>query len=183
VFYMKLVKTIVGAALGAWISAATVTSANAQQIITLDENGNGYITSSLPFAYSITTEPISGISTLRYNLPFAGVAGDVKLVSSGGALSDLLRFDGAGHVWFFSDIGDGGAVTLADVALLPTPSANAVTLFEQLGSYTPYTPNGVEPGYKSAGPIGYRFITEVPEPASIALAGLGLLCLVRFRRS
>jgi hypothetical protein len=55
---MKLVKTIVGAALGAWISAATVTSANAQQIITLDENGNGYITSMSGFSrISAMVEP------------------------------------------------------------------------------------------------------------------------------
>jgi len=181
---MKALRRALGIAVGTWLLAGTFTSVHGQQILRLDEFGNGYITPSLPFAYSMAVEPISGLSTLRYTLPFNGVAGDVRLQSTGGALSDLLRFDGAGHVWFFSDITDGGTISLADVAIFPTPGTPSATLLEQQNGETLYIPNGLDPGYKATGPVAYRFITEVPEPAAIALIGLGagLLCFRRSRR-
>src|SRR5256885_11277424 len=84
-------------------SAVAVTTAMGQvrPLITVDENGHGNITGT-PLPFTVSTEPLSGIATLTYFLPFAGVAGDVLMLDNF-ATNDVIRFDGQGRMWFFSD--------------------------------------------------------------------------------
>ncbi len=172
------------------ISVSAISVFGQGQIINLDEMGHGYITPSLPFTYSIVMEPISGITTLRYDLPFAGTAGDVLLQETvGGPLSDVLRFDGAFHAYFFSD-GSDGIDSLADVALLPAPITPNLTFLEQGPEgglqYVLYTPNVGDPGYKAASPgTTYYIVSDIPEPTATVLLGClggGLLLIQTLRR-
>ena len=155
------------------------------QIISMDEVGNAYIASDAPFPFAVTQEPLSGMSTLRYTLPFAGVAGDVLVNrATTGARSEILRFDGLSHVWFFSDAADGVA-SLADVASLPSPISPNVAVLEQDGMAF-YLPGVAQPGYKDAGPVSYLvFCQAVPEPSTLCLAALGggLLLFLRSRKA
>src|SRR2546423_8271985 len=111
-------------ALFATTSAIAVTAALGQPLITLDELGKGtYNGTILPS--SIQTDPFSNIQTLAYNLPFPGAPGDVLLNEPSGVLSDLLRFDGQGHVFFFSEREptDTAPFDPADVGQFPSPVA------------------------------------------------------------
>ena len=185
---MNAVKRNLRVAVFMGVVAASATAALGQvgQMITLDESGNGYITPSQPFAFTSATEPISGITTLRYTLPFAGNAGDVVLLETpAGAISDVLRFDGQSHVYFFSDNSDG-VDSLADVGLPSTLITPNVTLLEQGPEggfqYVLYTPGASDPGFKAASPgTTYEIISDVPEPSVTMMLGClgGGLLLVR----
>jgi hypothetical protein len=182
-FYTGLTLVIAG------LLSATSGYGQLSQIIYLDENGNGYITPSQPFPYTIGLEPISGKSTLEYTLPFAGVPGDVWLQEApGGPMSDDLRFDGNSHVFFFSDNSDG-VDSLADVGLPMLMTNNVAGPFLETGveggfqNYI-YTPTANQPGYKAAGPVAYNIVSDVPEPGTLLFGALGsgLLLLLKSRR-
>jgi hypothetical protein len=188
---MKTFKTLFGIA--ASIGILTVVSSTSvfgqAQIIYMYENGTAYITPSQPFSYAIAVEPNSGIATLEYTLPFAGVPGDVLLQEAvGGPLSDLIRFDGNGHAYFFSDNADG-IDSLADSGLPTVFSPNTAGPFLETGTeggfqdYL-YLPTANQPGYKVAGPVAFDFISDVPEPSTMMLGGLagGLLLILNSRR-
>lgn len=192
----------------AGISAFVVTTAFAQpfpnEIWTIDENGPALLGPS-PGAGGLVgysngeykPDPISGIVGWYY--PLAGtpsVPGDVVLLESqspSGAPSDLLRFDGTGGVYFFSDE-DGPPFDNADVPVMPQP-INPVVLNEvgpegNNGAF--YVPLPGQPGFDTSGVfpgIQYNIISDspVPEPASAALllagAGLWLLNAARRRKS
>src|SRR5438105_3347028 len=86
-------------------SAITGSSASAQLLITVDELGKGNFNGN-PLISGIGVDPVSGISTLFYRLPFAGTPGDVVLLEPGPIpqqTSDILRFDGQGTLYFFSE--------------------------------------------------------------------------------
>jgi len=186
---MKTFKMICGVGASFLVLAALTNSAFGQlQVITLDENGLGYITPSLPFQYNVAPEPVSGLTTLVYTLPFAGVAGDVLVdESSGSQLSDVLRFDGLGHLYVFSDNGDG-VDSLADLSglppvILPNPAGPLVESGVEGGFQDVYyIPTANQPGYKAAGPVAYHFISDVPEPGSLAMILLGGGSLLVFRK-
>ena len=168
------------------VSATSVFGLGA--ILTMDESGNAYFTVGQPFPYSTGTDPSSGISTLEYTLPFAGVAGDVLLTDPAGNLSDVLRFDGNSHVYFFSEV-EPGQAQLADVGLPTVFLTPNVTVGESgtegIFTYAYYTPGATDPGYKPAAPgMQYYIISDVPEPGSMLLAGLGggLLLFLKSRR-
>jgi hypothetical protein len=188
---MKTFKTLIGFAASIGILAVSSTSVfGLGAILTMDEQGNAYITSSQPFPYTIGTDPNSGINTLEYTLPFAGVAGDVLIQEAvGGPLSDVLRFDGNSHVYFFSDNADG-VDSLADSGLPTVFSANAAGPFLETGTeggfqnYL-YTPSATGPGAVGNGSVYiYNIISDVPEPGSMLLSGLGggLLLFLKSRR-
>jgi hypothetical protein len=186
---MKTFKTLIGIA--ASIGVLTVSSTSVfglGAILTMDEAGNAYFTPSQPFAHTIGTDPNSGISTLEYFLPFAGVAGDVLLQDPTGQISDVLRFDGNSDVYFFSLV-EPGQNQLADVGLpsvFLTPNVTVPELgTEGVFTYAYYTPTVGQPGYKSAAPgMEYYIISDVPEPCTMLLGGLGggLLLFLRSRR-
>ncbi len=181
-------KLLVVIAAGVFAGSATSVFSQVNQVVTLDELGHGYLTPSLLFPYTTATEPLSQIATLRYDLPFAGTPGDVLLQESpGGPISDILRFDGNSHVYFFSD-GSDGIDSLADVSLLPSPITPNLSFVEQgseggFQNYI-YTPGGVgDPGFNPF--TSYNLISEVPEPSPTLLLGCmggGLLLLQTLRR-
>src|SRR5439155_4206036 len=89
-------------------SAITVATGLGQPgpLITVDELGNGNF-NGVPLP-SFQSSDSSGIVTLTYRLPFATVAGDVQLFEPNATgpnpLSDILRFDGFGNLYFFSEV-------------------------------------------------------------------------------
>ena len=188
---MKTIKKTFGIAACVGILAVSATSVFGQvgQVIYIDENGTAFITASQPFPYTMALEPDSGITTLEYTLPFAGVAGDLLLQEpSSSQISDVLRFDGNFHVYFFSDTGLGQTL-LADVGLPPTYLTPQVTIAELgtegVSTYAFYIPTSGEPGYKSAAPgTTYYILSDVPEPSVMMLGslGCGLLLLLNSRR-
>ena len=186
---MKTMKKtlVIAACIGTLAVSATSVFGQIGQIININESGSAYITSSQMFPYTIGTDTFSGLSTLEYTLPFAGVAGDVLLTEPGGSqLSDVLRFDGNSHVFFFSEVGGG---QLADVGLPTTFQPNNVTVAEsgteEVSTYAYYTPTASEPGYKAAAPgTTYYIVSDVPEPSVMLLGSLGggLVLFLNMRR-
>jgi hypothetical protein len=194
----NLTKTVLAIA---GFSAIVATPAFAQpypnSTWTIDENGPALL--SNPAGYSngrYQTDPASGMVGWYY--PLAGTptaAGDVLLLEpqpSTGTQSDLLRFDGQGGVYFFSDQEPGGTPDKADVPAIPQPF-NPVVINEvgtEANNGAFYTPGPGQPGYDTSGVlpgIQYNIISDVPEPASATLllagAGLWLFNAARRRRS
>jgi hypothetical protein len=168
----------------------TTTAARGGLIMSFDENGNGTLdtgTSIIPLDYGVE-------DTLYYVLPIAVVEGDVAVMEESGlidTISDVLRFvnDPAGavgsRIYVYSDIGESD---LADVGIPPLGS-NVVEVREVvvnglIGVFD-YTPASGQPGC-NPNPGGtlhtYNFTSDVPEPATIALLGLGVLSLLRRKR-
>src|SRR5438105_9105908 len=79
-------------------------------LITFDENGNGNADGT-PLPFGVGVEPMSGLATLYYLLPFNVAPGDIGVIETSpnnSDISDLMRFqsDNAGRngrVWVFSD--------------------------------------------------------------------------------
>jgi hypothetical protein len=186
--------------------AATIAVAQATVfppiIATADENGNGRITGLSGFGlpdpytlpYTMALEPISGLTTLCYTLPTSVTLGDIFLTEPGPAgqieISDLIRFSG-NNMYFFSDRtpGELGPFDLADVGV-PAPDPTRPTRYlPEIGPegnngafYQPLTAS--DPGFAAVAPgsVGYNFISDVPEPNSLALLGLaGVAVLLRKR--
>ena len=126
-----------------------------------------------PVGYSTATDPLSGIATLRYTLPHGGqTPGDLYLTdSNSGSISDLIRFDGQGNVFFFSLKEPGQtSFSLADVDALPALSANSLGQVKvarhehNIGNLL--NPTSVDqPGYDPLynGTLAYNIISDVPE--------------------
>jgi hypothetical protein len=177
----QLIKTL---ALISLTSTFAATVALAQPLITVDEFGNGNFNGN-PMPGAIAVEPFSGIATLTYTLPFNGNRGDVVLLDPGPTpqqIGDILRFDGNGFMYFFSDreTSDLPPFDPADVAQMPGLIAGFPTIFiQEVGpegnNGAVYVPNPGDPGYEN-GIVGlkYRFISDVPEPTAGSLLLLGL---------
>jgi hypothetical protein len=180
-----------------FVAMAFITAPTFSQTISIDENGNGTFNdngTSRPLDYGIGDPGIDpvGLPTLFYYLPFPVVQGDVAVLepSTTTELSDVLRFinDPAGinasRVYVYSDIDAiDPAKDLADVGLPPLGS-DVIRVFETgleggINGAT-WQPLPGEPGYGTTpgiAPLTYKFISDVPEPATIALLGLGLMFL------
>jgi hypothetical protein len=147
-----------------------------------DENGHGFFNGQ-----PVQASPVSG-GGIDYLLPVPVVPGDVIVngpsdigTTGGNGFSDLLTFmqGPAGGVLFYQSLADDTSPPdLADIvnliapttpiAVLETgPEGNNGFLWNPLGTQTVY--NG---------------ISDIPEPSTIVLGGLGLLSLaaVAFRR-
>jgi len=155
-------------------------------IITVDENGNGFIDNT-PISGHLGTDPGPGglTNVLIYNLPFAGAQGDIFLTDAdfGGLRLDVIRFNGNGTLIFYSDnvdgfdaIGDTPGPPLLDYAnLVQLPEVGPEG---NNGSF--WIPAAGQPGFDPSG-ITYHFISDgsaspVPEPRYLILVG-GCLAL------
>ena len=172
-------------------AAITATSALSQPLISVDEFGNGTIGGSPLTWQTSLVEPFSAMATLSYNLPFPGFRGDVVLMEpNSGLVSDLIRFDGNSHLFFFSDASPGDpADSLADVGLPGYNPAAPTLFFNETGpeggpnGLWGYLPTSNDPGGNTAA-VMYDFISDVPEPGALTLlaAGLGILGYTQRRR-
>ena len=156
--------------------------------ISIDENGNGIGTVGPGF---LGNDPGPGglNGVLIYQLPFAGVQGDVGLLDNGIPL-DYVRFNGNGTVIFYSDNVDGFDA-IGDTPAPPGQLYQNLVRLEELGpegnNGAIYTPLPGQPGYDPNALPTYNLISDgsaVPEPSSvIQLAlGLGALGLAGFNR-
>jgi hypothetical protein len=187
----KSVKTLV--VFGCTFAVSATLFGQALPTITFDENGKGNFNGSL-LPYTVAPDPSGGVTAnvLIYQLPFQVVSGDVALVEPNqptGVYSDLVRFftpatGGQSLLIFYSDVEPGDPLDLADSGLPFAP--NAIPINEvgpENSNGAVWTPAPGMPGSTSA-PVQYNIVSDVPEPASAALCGLGLLFVVnRFRRN
>jgi hypothetical protein len=186
-------------------STVNLTTARGQtnSLWTIDENGpalfaGGIVGIGNVGGYSngaYQTDPVSGLVGWYYPLlgpNFPTLAGDVLLLeplAPTNTVSDLLRFDGKGGVYFFSDLEPGEPnPDHADVPFMPNP-IDPVILTEvgpegNNGAF--YLPGPGMPGFDATGQVlgglAYNFISEVPEPPAFALAGLGVAAMLILRR-
>src|SRR5947209_6787117 len=80
---MKIItKTLLVFSIVSMMGAATA-PAQLNTIINFDEFGNGDADGA-PLPANSMFEPISGLTTLEYDLPFPGVAGDLFIIEPGG---------------------------------------------------------------------------------------------------
>jgi hypothetical protein len=155
--------------------------------ISFDENGNGMGPAG-PLPHAVAVDPISGIATLVYTLPFPVTSGDLLLFEQQAATqqSDIVRFE-QNQAFFFSDREAGETPDLADVAQLPAAQANAISLTEngpEGNNGVVYTPSTSTPGFPTTGVnVTYNIVSDVvPEPSSIALIVLGAVPMLIARR-
>ncbi len=171
-------------------------AASQGMVLSLDENGNSLFNgNSLPWgigASGVDPTPPGPIYTLFYNLPFKVVPGDVQIFEPDGTVSDVLRFiDTPGttfsSIYVYSDRDPTAPdFDLAD-SMIPLPWASAIVIpMPESGSEggwngVSWTPGFNDPGATSA-PITYEFTSDVPEPTTICLLGLGALSLIRRKK-
>src|SRR5207245_7361204 len=133
-------------------SAIALTTALGQPLITVDELGKGTFNGQLLPSFQ-SPDPASGIVTLTYRLPFPTVPGDVQLFEPNAAgtnqLSDIIRFDGNGNLFFFSELEptDVPPFDPADVNQFPPPiPAFPIVQLLEIGRAHIYSPVTVAPG-------------------------------------
>ncbi|MFO1512535.1 MAG: PEP-CTERM sorting domain-containing protein [Verrucomicrobiota bacterium] len=190
----------------------TILNASALVTITVDENGHGDWNGAPLFpAGGLANDigPGGKPNALTYYLgnavpPFGQtigslVPGDLFILETpGGPLSDLIRFRTGNPTLFapasfvfYSDNSDG-VDSLADIGFPTAFNPNTATLLEpgveggfQMIHYVPL-PN--QPGYVDdpANPghsyVAYNFISDVPEPTTMALVATCLLLVTVKRR-
>jgi hypothetical protein len=179
----------------ALISTLAATTTFAQPLITVDELGNGTYNGN-PLPSGLKADPFSGIVTLAYQLPFAGLPGDVLLFEPGpqtNVLSDIIRFDGHGFLYFFSEREptDVPPFDPADVNQFPSPvpGLQSVSLQEigpEGNNGASYFTAAALPGDDGTGTgVNYRFISDVPEPSAglLTVLGGGLLLVLKRRQA
>jgi hypothetical protein len=174
-------------------SRASAQSLKAQ----FDEWGNGTDGSGVPLpAFPGTVEPVSGMPTLMYRLPWPVTSGDL-IISGSNGISDLIRFDSIlntagtldGVAYFFSDLPEPGEfpVPPADVGIPPPlplvasvpeigPEGNNFATYFAFGTGAP---GSVIPGGLG---VAYTIISDsqVPEPSTFVLLGMSGLGLAAY---
>jgi hypothetical protein len=178
------------------IGALSTTTLFAEHIA-VDEYGNMRIDGARGPQGVLAPEPISGQVTLRYQLPFPGILGDVVLFEPPNftQMSDIIRFPGNGFMYFFSAVDANEPPepgVLADGVLpVELPNPNHVETIETgpegANGLLMWSPQNAGAGGAPSLPT-YDFISDgvVPEPSTIVLGALGagsLLMLALRRRA
>jgi len=152
-------------------------------VVSFDENGNGNVNNNgviTPLAYKI----LNGTPNLTYQPPlhvYPFVSGDLVVMESGTTtISDVVRFVGAQFA-VYSDNSDGSD-SLADIGI-PELLSNVVYV-DEVGlengmNGVVYTPTAGQPGWNTTNAVTYNFISDIPEPATMCLLGLGAFALQR----
>ena len=182
--------------------AITPTSLFAQIIYTFDEYGTSSSSSSAPPMSPgiMLPDPSGGLTVpvLVYTVPLPLVTGDVVMTEpgnpAGGPNSDVVRF------WNPTGINQTQIIFYSDFSPTDPPDAPADTglpgqlinpiIIQEVGpegnNGAVYTPPAAGPGAFPGALIQYNIISDgvVPEPGTMALAGLGgaLMLLVSRRR-
>jgi hypothetical protein len=198
---MKQINSIrlVTLALVALFAIAQQTWAQSTATITLDELGNGTITTgiSFPTAGQLLADPGPGglSSALTYNLlgPPGLVAGDLIILEPGlTTVSDIVRFNPQGtggnnaypaSVVFYSDNLDG-ADALADTGFPTALYINNTATIEvgpEDNNGVFYTPTATQPGFITGFVTTYHFISDVPEP-SVGMFVIAAIAISAARR-
>ncbi len=181
------------------LAPAMAASATSLTSVTVNEFGtgsfwvSGLTTNALSWELGVDpTGGVTGQNVLIYTLPFLGTRGDILMNDTTEPTNaswnmmfptynilDVIRFDGNYHLIFYSDAGVDGSDAPADTTTAPTLNSE---LYPQLivneigtedNNYASYYVNTLgQPGYNGA--VSYLFISDVPEPSSLALAGTGL---------
>jgi hypothetical protein len=173
--------------------AATVVVSTALGQFSFDENGNGMGPGG-PIHGVIGIDPLTGTNALCYPLPFAPAPGDILLTESGAqsnVVSDIFRFF-QNNLYVYSEREPGETnFDLADVAFLPPLQPNVAGPFQEVGvegnnGFVWAPPPGSGAPGDVGFPVQYNFISDVPEPCTVTLVGLGvlgLLAIVRRKKS
>jgi hypothetical protein len=181
------------------VGASALAQPYTNETWTVDENGPALLQGPSLVGYSNGTNKldlVSGLVGWYYFLGVPSMAGDVLLLEPGTGgtnYSDLLRFDGTGGVYFFSDLEPGELnPDHADVPVMPTPAGSNMVFLAEIGpegnNGAFYRPLPGQPGYDTSGllpGLAYNIVSDVvPEPhvAILAMTGGGLLLATRARR-
>jgi hypothetical protein len=162
--------------------------------VDFNENGNGWWDNGQNGGTLVSGTGVCPVgnanwSTLYYVLPSPVVEGDLVLYESEFDVSDVLRFtnvNNVGRVYVYSDT-DEGVDSLADTGLpsgfLPNSAGTAEVEIDNGWSAfgVVWVPSSGMPGYMSDD-VAYVFISDVPEPATICLLGIGALSLIRRKK-
>lgn len=180
---MKSLKNLIGLIVLLAGLMPSVTRAQNNPLITVDENGTGTLvfpgggTFVSPGVLAPDPGPGGLPLALTYNLlgPPGLVAGDLVILEPGNSItSDIIRFNPAGtgaqaypaSLVFYSDNVDG-ADALADTGFPPTLYANSLAVTEvgpEGNNGFTYTPSASQPGFIPGFGVTYHIISDVPEP-------------------
>lgn len=165
----------------------------------IDENGNGLLNGVFHPGFLQNDPGPGGLPlALTYTTPAGLVVGDLLLHEPGGAESDLIRWNANGTLVFYSDLPEPGEIPeLADIGL-PGQTYGGISVTETGLFGAPYSETGTngyvyiplagQPGYDPNNPGNqptYTFISDVPEPGTVALVGLslvGMLAVIRRKK-
>ena len=196
---MRVAQKLLGALVFVALVSLVVGNVAAQQTqtFTFDENGNGFFVdgsgNSLTVAGVAAKDPLSGYQAAVYTPPFMFFSGDLVLNDPNGGISDLIRFENDGNIYFLSVLEPGDtnpamadSVPPADwgqISLQTPVKSFPETALAGGGnglSYMPVDPD-TEPGVAVPIAVQYTIISDVPEPSTfVMLVGFGVASLLSY---
>jgi hypothetical protein len=164
--------------------------------ITIDEYGNGSINGQPIYGFMERDPLAPNLMAMYYPDIAPDALGDFVLVepSTQTTVSDVIRFEPNG-VYFMSDMEPGDfapADTMPSITLATwvnsylTPYGGTILVNDagdEFASGVIYTPihessGWYDPGYYLGSQTTYTIISDVPEPSTLTLLGIGVSCLL-----